>query len=307
MDVVWQVAASLSLGFLICLFPFFVAIIIEQIAVIERYSLRDRIPGLAMNAVLGMLGPSLVWPLQRLWDWLGVGSAITIPLWTWLGPLGAAGYALQILVLVASADFLAYWRHRAEHKWFWPIHAVHHVPTELHAANDYGHPLQNLVNLLFVALPLSLIQLDGPGTPFVVVFVVTFLSIYIHSPIDVHFGPLCRVLVDNRFHRIHHSIEERHFDKNFGICFSLWDRMFGTACDPQPGEWPKVGLAGVAPPRTISEFLSLPVRVALASRAQNAGQALAAAAARGGPRSRDKAAATALASAPTVNGLRSNS
>ena len=41
--------------------------------------------------------------------------------------------------------------------------------------------------------------------------VLLLLTYYIHSPIDVHFGRLRKVLVDNRFHRIHHSIEPRHF------------------------------------------------------------------------------------------------
>ena len=277
-EVVWELACSLGVGVAVCLFPFFVAIAIEHFAPIERYSMRARMPGLAMNVVLVTLGPAIVWPLQRLWHWLGVAHSVTVPLWSWLSPLGIVGYVLQVLFLVAFTDFFIYWRHRAEHRWFWPIHAVHHVPTELHAANDYGHPLQNLVNLVFVLLPLSLFQFDGPTTPFVVVFIVTLMTIYIHSPIDVHFGPLRKLLVDNRFHRIHHSLEPRHFDKNFGIGFSIWDRMFGTAYDPAPDEWPDVGLDGLTPPHTISEFLSMPVRVIAARQTERSVQPLAAAA-----------------------------
>ena len=94
---------------------------------------------------------------------------------------------------------------------------------------------------------MSLVQIDGPGTPIAVAFVLQLLTYYIHSPIDVHFGPLRKVLVDNRFHRIHHSLEPRHFDKNFGVCFTIWDRWFGTAYDPAPNEWPQVGLADARP------------------------------------------------------------
>jgi sterol desaturase/sphingolipid hydroxylase (fatty acid hydroxylase superfamily) len=109
---------------------------------------------------------------------------------------------------------------------------------------------------------MSLIRIDGPATPVAVGFVLNLLTYYIHSPVDVHFGPLRKVLVDNRFHRIHHSVEPRHFDKNFGVCFSIWDRWFGTAYDPAPDEWPQVGLAGVDPPRTIRDYLLLPFRFA---------------------------------------------
>jgi sterol desaturase/sphingolipid hydroxylase (fatty acid hydroxylase superfamily) len=250
--------SDIALNIGLTLFMIAVCVAIEQFSAIERYSLQARIPGALMNAAGTVGSIALMWPINKLWTLINPGAIIIIPLWQWLQPLGAAGYALQFLLLVMVADFLAYWRHRAEHRWFWPIHVVHHSPHELHAANDLGHPLQVVFTIAFVSLPMSFIQIDGPATPFVVGFVVSLLSYYIHSPIDVHFGPMRRVLVDNRFHRVHHSLEPKHFDKNFGICFSLWDRMFGTAYDPEPGEWPAVGVAGVKPPQTLSDYLMLP-------------------------------------------------
>lgn len=240
--------------------------LVEQLAPIERYSLHSRVSGIAMNMAQFVLTPLFAWPIQRAFGAIGVAPAITIPLWTWLSPLGVAGYALELIILLAASDFLIYCRHRAEHKWFWPIHAVHHAPTELHAANDIGHPAQVWAHLLFVSLPLSLVQFDHPVTPAVVGFLVMLLSYLIHSPIDVHFGPLRKLLVDNRFHRIHHSIEPRHFDRNFGICFSLWDRLLGTAYDPAPDEWPDVGIADATAPRDVKDFLLMPVRILKAGR-----------------------------------------
>jgi sterol desaturase/sphingolipid hydroxylase (fatty acid hydroxylase superfamily) len=252
---------GLTSGVLPIAYVILVCCVVEQVGALERFSIAARIPGFLMNIVQIVLGAVLTWPIARLWSWLGIGPLVTIPLWRWLQPYGVAGYVLQFLILILVVDFLAYWRHRAEHAWFWPVHAVHHAPTELHAANDIGHPVQVWFSLLFISLPLSLFQIDGPGTPVAVVFIVILLSYYIHSPVSVHFGPLRKVLVDNRFHRIHHSLEERHFDKNFGICFSLWDRLFGTAYDPAPGEWPSVGLASVPAPRSLREFLLLPLHV----------------------------------------------
>src|SRR5205085_6006881 len=142
----------------------------------------------------------------------------------------------------------------------WPVHKVHHSPTELHAANNIGHPIQSLFSWGFIGVPLGLIRIDGPAAPVIAGIIVALLATYIHSPIDIHFGKLRLVLVDNRYHRIHHSLEPHHIDKNFGICFSIWDRLFGTACDPRPGEWPAVGVAGVTPPRNVRDFLLLPFR-----------------------------------------------
>jgi sterol desaturase/sphingolipid hydroxylase (fatty acid hydroxylase superfamily) len=259
--VLLEIVGGLAAGIVQALYIILIACLIERCSVLERYSIAARIPGILMNLAQVVLSAALIWPIAKLWDLLGVGGFITIPLWRWLAPLGAGGYALQWLIALMFSDFLVYWRHRAEHRWFWPIHVVHHAPTELHAANDIGHPAQVWINALFVSIPLSLIQFDGPGTPVCILFVVTLLSYYIHSPVDLHFGPLRKLLVDNRFHRIHHSLEERHFDKNFGICFSIWDRLFGTAYDPAPDEWPSVGVAGVEPPRSLGDYVLLPLRV----------------------------------------------
>ena len=248
---------ALAYGVGTSLILFAAVILIEHVGPIERYSMRARIPGLLMNFVGTILTIFMMYPIAKLWDALGIGPAITLPLWDWLEPLGMTGYLLQFVFLILVADFLAYWRHRAEHIWFWPIHAVHHCPRELHAANDIGHPLQAFFSLAFIGIPMSLIQVEGPTVPFVVGSFISMLSIYIHSPIELHFGGLRKVVVDNRYHRIHHSLEEKHFDKNFSICFSIWDYLFGTAYDPRD-EWPEVGVADVPPPRTIGEYLRLP-------------------------------------------------
>lgn len=238
-----------------------VCVLIEYISPTHRYSLRDRLPGFMMNMVQVPLMIIAAWPVWILWFSLGIGNIATIPLTRWVAPLGGLGFAIQILVLIAVGDFLAYWRHRIEHKVFWRIHMVHHAPTEIHATNTLAHPLQMWYTIAFIGIPMTVIRIDSPAVPATVTFIVTLLAYYIHSPVTVHFGPLRKVLVDNRFHRLHHSTEPHHFDKNFGICFSIWDRMFGTACDPVGDEWPDVGLANVDPPRTVGDYLLMPLRL----------------------------------------------
>lgn len=237
----------------------FAVIVFELIAGRERYSLRARVPGVLMNVVGPVLSIFVMWPISKFWDAFGFAGAVRLPLWQWLEPLGTGGYLLQFAFLVLVADFLAYWRHRAEHRWFWPIHSVHHAPRELHAANNIGHPLQALYSLAFIGLPMSFIQVDGPALPFAVGAFVGMLTYYIHSPVALHFGSMRRVIVDNRFHRIHHSLEARHFDRNFGICFSIWDYAFGTAYEPRQ-EWPAVGLADVPAPVSVIDYLAIPFR-----------------------------------------------
>ena len=43
-------------------------------------------------------------------------------------------------------------------------------------------------------------------------------------------GPLYRVFITPTFHSYHHSIDPKHYNKNFsGGVFSFWDYIFGTA------------------------------------------------------------------------------
>jgi hypothetical protein len=58
------------------------------------------------------------------------------------------------------------------------------------------------------------------------------------------------VFVTPQYHRIHHSIEPRHQDKNFGNLLTVWDRMFGTM-NRNYDEYPATGVIGLEfdPPR----------------------------------------------------------
>src|SRR5581483_747419 len=50
-----------------------------------------------------------------------------------------------------------------------------------------------------------------------------------HSDLDWTYGPLGKLIVSPHYHRIHHSIAESDFNKNFGSFLSFWDPLFGTA------------------------------------------------------------------------------
>jgi sterol desaturase/sphingolipid hydroxylase (fatty acid hydroxylase superfamily) len=152
-------------------------------------------------------------------------------------------------------DFFFYWYHRAQHRWLWRWHSVHHSVTHLNALNSYHHISEPLMSMLMLQLPMALAFADdGPVIPIAAALLWLHI-VWIHSPTRVTLGPLRAVLVDNRYHRIHHSLEERHFDKNFGAFTTIWDRLFGTEHMPEKGEWPAVGLADQAPPAGLRAWL----------------------------------------------------
>lgn len=195
--------------------------------------------------------------------WLRVGWR---PRFAWrIGDLLAhLGPARLILAPVAGAligDFFFYWFHRGQHAFLWPLHAVHHSIEDLNAANSYHHVTEELMRSVLLTLPMSWFTIDlGESLP-IVATLLALQPVYLHSPTRLHLGRGRAIFADNRFHRIHHSVEPRHFDKNFGACTTLWDRIFGTAYFPQPDEWPRTGIQGVPAPRSVRAWLTLPLRV----------------------------------------------
>jgi len=225
---------------------------VETITPVERYSIRSRLPGVVYWALMLSVGPLCLAVFQRTWQLAGIKPLLTVD-------ISVFGTTAAVIGSILFSDFLAYWNHRFQHRWLWAIHVLHHSQTELNAANGYAHFLERALRFLLFAVPLSLIHFRFPAIPFAVVLTLELLERYIHSPTTIHMGALRWVFVDNRYHRIHHSLEVRHFDKNFGILLSVWDRLFGTAYDPRPDEWPATGVAGQAPPRTIAEYALYPL------------------------------------------------
>jgi sterol desaturase/sphingolipid hydroxylase (fatty acid hydroxylase superfamily) len=179
--------------------------------------------------------------LYAAWDVLGVRPlfVLNVPDGGWQAIAIGVGAALVVAV---AHDFFFYWFHRAQHAFLWRWHAVHHSVRDLNAVNSYHHISEPLLETLLIQAPLTLlIGNAGPVLPFVALTLWLHV-VWIHSPTRATLGPLRAVLVDNRFHRIHHSLEERHFDKNFGAFTTVWDRLFGTCHMPAKDEWPDVGL-----------------------------------------------------------------
>jgi sterol desaturase/sphingolipid hydroxylase (fatty acid hydroxylase superfamily) len=66
----------------------------------------------------------------------------------------------------------------------------------------------------------------------------------VHANIRTSWGPLTRIITGPRYHRVHHSIDLRHRDKNFATFLPLWDIVFGTYYDPDEREPPRTGVSG---------------------------------------------------------------
>ena len=86
----------------------------------------------------------------------------------------------------------------------------------------------------------------------------SFWGFYIHTNLNMHFGPVNRLLCTPQLHRLHHSVRVEHHDCNFAAIFPIYDVLFGTYVRPQRDDVPETGLYGGETVTTIRQANLLP-------------------------------------------------
>jgi sterol desaturase/sphingolipid hydroxylase (fatty acid hydroxylase superfamily) len=150
---------------------------------------------------------------------------------------------LRALLGVMVYDLVLYVHHVAHHRlsWLWPFHAVHHsqVHLNLFTAARF-HVVEKLLARAMIFLPLVCLELTQTET-FLTAWLVAWHARFSHGNIRTGLGPLWYVIVTPQSHRVHHSIEARHRDRNFTTHFPIWDMVFGTQYWGR-NEYPETGI-----------------------------------------------------------------
>jgi sterol desaturase/sphingolipid hydroxylase (fatty acid hydroxylase superfamily) len=152
-------------------------------------------------------------------------------------------WALLVTAIVAS-DLLRWIHHYLSHKvtLLWYFHSIHHSQRELNLFTQsrfHAVDVATLIPILYV--PLYALHLNYESVLWIHLLT-DWYSRVSHANLRTNYGPFRHALVTPQSHRIHHSHERRHRDRNFGILFSVWDRLFGTQW-PNHDEYPATGIA----------------------------------------------------------------
>jgi sterol desaturase/sphingolipid hydroxylase (fatty acid hydroxylase superfamily) len=153
-------------------------------------------------------------------------------------------FLLSVMVVVVAVDLWSYLVHRAQHKFpvLWAMHSLHHSAEALSAVTGARHFwLEGVIST--AVLPVVAIVFKIPPE---VATVVTWLWLLpdglSHLNIRLSLGRFALWLNNPQYHRIHHSVEAQHRDKNFCKMLPLFDVIFGTAWKPGKNEFPMTGL-----------------------------------------------------------------
>jgi sterol desaturase/sphingolipid hydroxylase (fatty acid hydroxylase superfamily) len=133
------------------------------------------------------------------------------------------------VVAFFAVDFLYYWWHRLSHRvnFMWAGHVVHH------SSEDYNLAVALRQSILtnWTAWPLHALMALGGVPPLAYATMESLNTLYqfwIHTQLIGRLGPLEHVVNTPSLHRVHHGINPRYLDKNYGGTLIVWDWLFGT-------------------------------------------------------------------------------
>ena len=148
-----------------------------------------------------------------------------------------ATYVIAGLTYLLVWDFFQYWVHRLLHFGFMfsIFHSFHHN-AHMSVLNSFRHhPLETIFLNFALNIPVALFaSVVFPSFHFEIFWIVmTVFALFLHADLEIpHLPVIQSVMMLPNHHRVHHSYSPRHFNKNFGQYFTLWDRMFGTYSQP---------------------------------------------------------------------------
>jgi sterol desaturase/sphingolipid hydroxylase (fatty acid hydroxylase superfamily) len=141
------------------------------------------------------------------------------------------------IVLFVVVDFAWYLYHRSAHnvKLLWTFHHTHHQTDDFNFSLGLRVSFLQQIVRTFFWLPIAALGFD-PKAILVAIFFQSFYQFFLHTEL-FDFPAFTRaVFVSPQSHKLHHSNQKQHFNKNFGGVFIIWDKLFGTYQSPYTGE-----------------------------------------------------------------------
>jgi Delta7-sterol 5-desaturase len=141
-------------------------------------------------------------------------------------------YFVFSLVLIAFLyDLYYYWLHRWMHRpsVFKIVHRVHHESLHPTIFTSFSfHPLEAILQFFFLPVVIVLIPVHYSAIA-ILLLLMTISALINHAGVEIfpkrfRLHPLGKWLIGSTHHDLHHQ----EFNTNFGLYFTLWDRIMKT-------------------------------------------------------------------------------
>jgi sterol desaturase/sphingolipid hydroxylase (fatty acid hydroxylase superfamily) len=154
-----------------------------------------------------------------------------------------------VIVSMLLLDLAIYLQHVMFHAvpGLWRLHRMHHADLDFDATTGLRfHPVEILISM---GIKLAVVAALGPPAIAVLLFEVILngTALFNHANIDLP-RPIDRwlrwIVVTPDMHRVHHSVDLRETNSNYGFNLPWWDWLLGTyVAQPARGhEGMKIGI-----------------------------------------------------------------
>lgn len=193
--------------------------LIDVIKKTNRYKIQDSITSLSagfLGTTAGLLAIGFVgFFYNGVFRWLHIFD-VKDTVWSWV-------------LAVVIYDFFFYWYHRAHHRinFLWAIHATHHNSEYFNFTTALRQSALGFLTVWPFFLLMAFLGFSYEHYLFAA-GLSTLYGFFTHTEF-VRFVPYLElILVGPSSHRVHHGINPRYVDKNYGSIFIVWDHVFGT-------------------------------------------------------------------------------
>ena len=134
-------------------------------------------------------------------------------------------------------DFCYYWHHRLGHRCalFWAAHVVHHQSEDYNLSTALRQTGSGWLAGWLFYLPMALAGV--PPRVFATVALIDLLyQFWVHTQQVGRLGGFDRWFCSPSNHRVHHAVNDRYLDRNYGGILMVWDRLFGTFVEEDDAE-----------------------------------------------------------------------
>jgi sterol desaturase/sphingolipid hydroxylase (fatty acid hydroxylase superfamily) len=148
------------------------------------------------------------------------------------------------IVLLLGEDLLFWVEHFVDHhcRLFWAVHVTHHSSEEYNLTTGFRSSVLMPVYKYLYFIPLVLFNFRPIDIVFMYALTQTY-GILVHTQAIKKLPRWIEyIFVTPSHHRVHHASNIPYLDRNMGMVFIIWDRLFGTFTEEAPGEVPQFGI-----------------------------------------------------------------
>jgi sterol desaturase/sphingolipid hydroxylase (fatty acid hydroxylase superfamily) len=141
------------------------------------------------------------------------------------------------ILAFALFDLAIYLWHVVSHKndYLWRFHKVHHSDKGFNVSTGFRfHVFDLLIEIIYKCVFVVIIGVNAYLVLSIEIFELFFILFH-HANIRVpNENLISNVFITPSLHRTHHSKKRSEHDSNYGIVFSIWDRLFATRKEVVP-------------------------------------------------------------------------